>query len=198
MRYVFFLSASLSLALHAAVLLMRISPVAPKEAANGASDTAPPFLRVRTIPMPASSPPSRLPLSARESLQLPERVLDSAPASPAEAPRPAPPSLMSVKVDSDSYIPRNQLTTPPIARSAIVLKPPSGEVGAGRLVGVLSLFIDEQGRVIRVDAEEPALPPLFEQAARETFLTAEFSPGEVDGQAVRSRLRVEVVFDYTP
>jgi len=27
---------------------------------------------------------------------------------------------------------------------------------------------------------------------------AEFSPGEVDGHAVKSRQRVEVTFDYTP
>lgn len=87
---------------------------------------------------------------------------------------------------------------PPIAKTAIVLEPPPGEIASARLVGILSLFIDEQGRVQRVDAEEPTLPPAFEQVAREAFMAAEYSPGEVDGRAVKSRQRVEVVFDYTP
>jgi len=87
---------------------------------------------------------------------------------------------------------------PPIAKTAIVLEPPPGEMVSARLVGILLLFIDEQGRVQRVDAEEPTLPPAFEQVAREAFMAAEFSPGEVDGRAVKSHQRVEVVFDYAP
>ncbi|BEP38039.1 hypothetical protein GmRootV59_50100 [Variovorax sp. V59] len=87
---------------------------------------------------------------------------------------------------------------PPIAKTTIVLEPPPGEIVSTRLVGILSLFIDEQGRVQRVDAEEPTLPPAFEQVAREAFMAAKFSPGEVEGRAVKSRQRVEVVFDYTP
>ncbi|WP_167481181.1 energy transducer TonB [Acidovorax cavernicola] len=94
-------------------------------------------------------------------------------------------------------MPRSQLSRPPIALTAIVLEPPPGELVGDRLVGILSLFIDEQGHVERVDAEEPTLPPAFEQAAREAFIAAEFSPGEIDGRAVKSRLRVEVVFDNT-
>lgn len=97
----------------------------------------------------------------------------------------------------DSYVPRSQLSTPPIAKTAILLEPPPDEMASGRLIGILSLFIDEQGRVRRVDIEGPTLPPAFEQVAREAFMAAEFSPGEVDGRAVKSHQRVEVVFDYT-
>ena len=102
------------------------------------------------------------------------------------------------EVNSDSYVPRIQLSMPPVAKTPIVLEPPPGEMAAGHLVGILLLFIDEQGRVQRVDAEGSTLPSAFEQAAREAFMAAEFSPGEVDGRAVKSSQRVEVVFDNTP
>jgi len=131
--------------------------------------------------------PARAPVSAPASISEQEPSTDTSPA--------APPLSVTAEVDNDSYLPRSQLSTPPAAKTTIVLEPPLGEMASGRLVGILSLFIDEQGRVQRVDAEEPTLPPTFEQVAREAFMAAEFSPGEVDGRAVRSRQRVEVVFD---
>ncbi|CAN7641722.1 hypothetical protein LJR099_005113 [Variovorax paradoxus] len=136
--------------------------------------------------------PARAPVSAPASISEQEPSTDTSPA--------APPLSVTADVDndSDSYLPRSQLSTPPASKTTIVLEPPPGEMATGRLVGILSLFIDEQGRVQRVDAEEPTLPPTFEQVAREAFMAAEFSPGKVDGRAVRSRQRVEVVFDYTP
>ncbi|QFZ82659.1 hypothetical protein GFK26_07750 [Variovorax paradoxus] len=115
----------------------------------------------------------------------------------ASTPSTAPPASVTSEVEVDNYVPRSQLSTPPIAKTSIVLEPPLGELAADRLVGILLLFIDEQGRVQRVDAEVPTLPSTFEQAVRESFMAAEFSPGEVDGRAVKSRLRVEVVFDNT-
>ncbi|BEP51430.1 MULTISPECIES: energy transducer TonB [Variovorax] len=129
--------------------------------------------------------PDRAPVAASAQ----EPSTDSSPAAAAPA------LSVTAEADSDSYVPRSQLSTPPIAKTAIVLESPPNEIGAGRLVGVLSLFIDEQGRVQLIEAEEPALPPAFEQAAREAFMGAEFSPGEVGGRAVKSHQRVEVVFD---
>lgn len=203
MRYVLLVSAALSLALHAAVLSSRISPLAPKGAPTGVIGDAASSMRVRTVPhLPA--PPSPLPLPPRESLQAAEVAHTSGRASASEeerssdAPPAALPPAVMVEVESDSYLPRKRLSMPPIAKTAIVLEPPPGEMVSARLVGILLLFIDEQGRVQRVDAEEPTLPPAFEQVAREAFMAAEFSPGEVDGRAVKSRQRVEVVFDYTP
>jgi len=99
--------------------------------------------------------------------------------------------------DGRDYIPRSLLTVPPVALTPIVLDMPEGEFAAERYVGVLSLFIDEEGHVKHVAAEGILLPPAFEQVARNAFSAASFSSGQMDGRAVKSRQRVEVVFDNT-
>ncbi|MBT2300810.1 energy transducer TonB [Variovorax paradoxus] len=95
-------------------------------------------------------------------------------------------------------MPRPLLSVPPIAQTPVMIAAPPGESGIGRHVGILSLFIDEEGRVQHIAANEPLLPPTFEQAARDAFMSAQFAPGQVDGRVVKSRVRVEVVFDNTP
>ena len=86
----------------------------------------------------------------------------------------------------------------PAAVDAIVIDYPPIADDSGHHVSELSLFIDEAGRVTRVRVEGPALPSALEQAARAAFVAARFRPGEVDGRAVKSRIRVEVVFDARP
>ncbi|WP_431274772.1 hypothetical protein ACQ858_22780 [Variovorax ureilyticus] len=98
----------------------------------------------------------------------------------------------------DDYVPRPLLSVPPVALAPVIIGEPAGEASTGRLTGVLSLFIDDQGQVRRVVAEPPYLPPAFEQAARDAFMATRFSPGQMDGQTVKARVRVEVVFDDTP
>ena len=95
----------------------------------------------------------------------------------------------------DDYVPRPLLTVPPAAITPVVFAAPQGDAFRGRHVGILSLFIDEHGRVQHIESEPPGLPEVFEQAARDAFMAAQFAPGEVDGAAVRSRVWVEVVFD---
>ncbi|MDR6425672.1 hypothetical protein J2738_001801 [Variovorax paradoxus] len=99
--------------------------------------------------------------------------------------------------DGSDYIPRSLLTVPPSALTAIVLDMPEGEFAPERYAGVLSLFIDAEGHVKHVAAEGALLPPAFEQVARQAFSAAFFSPGQMDGRAVKSRQKVEVVFDNT-
>ncbi|WP_431126427.1 hypothetical protein [Variovorax paradoxus] len=98
----------------------------------------------------------------------------------------------------DDYVPRPLLSVPPVAREPLVFAPPPGEMIRGRHVGVLSLFIDEHGQVQRIMIDEANLPEVLEQAAREAFMSAQFAPGEIDGTAVKSLVRVEVIFDDTP
>jgi len=100
--------------------------------------------------------------------------------------------------ERDSFVPRPLLSTPPQAVTPVVVAAPERDMPVGRYAGILSLFIDEQGRVRHIAADEPLLPPPLEQAAREAFMLAQFSPGQVNGVAVRSRQRVEVVFDTMP
>jgi len=98
----------------------------------------------------------------------------------------------------DDYIPRPLLSVGPAASTPVVIDTPTGDFGVARHVGILSLFIDEEGVVRHVAGSDPLLPALLEQAAREAFMAARFTPGEVDGRPVKSRIRVEVVFDNTP
>jgi hypothetical protein len=124
----------------------------------------------------------------------------AASAPPLAAESNAPPLIAAPATASaqDDYVPRPLLSVPPVARSLVILAAPEGQADLTRHVGILSLFIDEDGRVHHVAADDAALPPAFEQAAREAFMAARFSPGQMDGRAVKSRVRVEVVFDNTP
>jgi periplasmic protein TonB len=65
----------------------------------------------------------------------------------------------------------------------------------GTHVGLLSLFIDETGKVVRVRVDSQTLPLEMQDAARSAFMGAAFTPGLVDGLPVRSRIRVEVTFE---
>ena len=113
-----------------------------------------------------------------------------------DGPRTAPPPTAST--GQDEYLPRPLLTVVPVAQTPVIIASPPGEPALGKLTGILSLFIDEDGSVHHIAADEPLLPPAFDMAAREAFMGARFKPGELDGRVVKSRLRVEVVFDDTP
>ena len=121
---------------------------------------------------------------------------------PASAPTRGPDSSAVATGPGDAvdggYVPRPLLSIAPQPGAPVVIATPPDMVETGRRVGVLALYIDEQGRVRRIDAEQPVLPPAMERAAREAFMAARFSPGQVDGRVVRSRIRVEVVFDNEP
>ena len=104
----------------------------------------------------------------------------------------------SVFAQHDEFVPRPLLSVPPTARTPIIFSSQPDETDIARYRGVLSLFIDEEGRVQYIAADGPLLPPALEQAAREAFMQAQFWPGQVDGHAVKSRQRVEVMFDNTP
>lgn len=192
------------LLLHAAVLLGR-------QGAEGTS-RAPTAMQVRMVqsaprPMPqhpaipsqpAPEPPAAEPPSAPQPTGLSAVLasalglssltdlpfLDQAPAAAAVA-------------DGD-YRPRAELTTSPQPKAPIqVLYPPSF-VGAGDFSAQLSLFIDEEGVVRRVRVDTVGLPAVLEEAASQAFLSARFEPGSVDGQPVKSLMRVEVAFENGP
>lgn len=97
----------------------------------------------------------------------------------------------------DQYLPRRALDKAPAALAAIDLPYPS-EAPLGTYRAVLTLFIDRAGVVQRVRGEGQSLPPSLEDAARQAFLAAHFEPGRKDGQAVRSRIRVEVEYIAEP
>lgn len=129
---------------------------------------------------PATASAEGLPLPAAQ----PGTALDSAPPQTAGQP------------DGEEYLPRSALTTPPQARGSVLLAYPD-DAPVGLYRGVLTLFIDERGAVqrVRVETGEAELPALFQEAARQAFLAAQFSPGELQGRAVKSRIRIAVEFE---
>ncbi|TDP62785.1 hypothetical protein [Roseateles toxinivorans] len=122
----------------------------------------------------------------------PELQLDQAPLPALQL---AAPATTEAGAD-DIYLPRSRLSVPPLLRSQVALLWPEGaETQGGHFRAVLALFIDELGVVQRVRVEGNGLPPALEAVARESFLGASFVPGELQGQAVKSLIRVEVRFD---
>ncbi|WP_411884491.1 hypothetical protein [Polaromonas sp. YR568] len=93
------------------------------------------------------------------------------------------------------YLPRNLLSVAPAAQTSIIIPYPPEVAGTGRYAGIFALFIDELGEVRSVRMEDQRLPPAMEQAVRQIFMQTRFSAGQRDGKDVKSRIRVEIVFD---
>jgi hypothetical protein len=121
---------------------------------------------------------------------------DAVPPSGGGGGRPAAPT--SDPDDEALFLVRSQLDRAPYATDPIDLPYPEA-APLGHYQAVMTLFVDESGRVrrVRLDADG-LLPPLLEDAARQAFLQARFEPGRKDGSAVRSRLRVAVEFGAEP
>ncbi len=98
----------------------------------------------------------------------------------------------------EDYFPRQMLTLGPVVEAAPLIPYPDAGPSLGHFVAVLALYIDESGRVRRARVDGEPLPPMLEQAARESFLAARFKPGELDGMPVKSLIRVEITFDSRP
>ncbi len=190
--------ASLPADEHVAVRVLPDIVQAPPDAADAAS--APPSAPASAASAPAQAMPDTASLAA------------SGPASAAVATAQAssaPDRAAGAEVAGDagdqldgSYVPRPLLSIAPEVTAPVVVAPPASSASTGQLIGrytgVLALYIDEQGVVRRIEPEAPALPEPMAQAARAAFMNAHFSPGQMDGHAVKSRIRVEVVFDDTP
>jgi hypothetical protein len=138
------------------------------------------------VPIEAASP---APLSA-----LPE------PAAAAElSALPTLPAAAAGEVgDDEGYIPRPRLSVVPVMQHSVVLQWPPEWAAEGQYSEVLSLFIDEFGVVQRVRVDGNGLPEPFQQQARQAFLGARFSPGQLNGRDVKSLIRIEVSFEARP
>lgn len=147
-------------------------------------------------PSDSSDSPVEPQRPATQPLAPPPEPTVAEPAEALAASRPAP-VVEPVMADGavDGYLPRRALSVPPAPLAPIVLAWPAGMTVLGRQTAIFTVFIDETGTVRRMVADGPTLLPTLEAAARDTFTASAFSPGQVGGQAVRSMIRVEVVFD---
>jgi len=168
------------------------------------ADAVDAWRRDQPPPRPASTPAAvkvrhlGTPAEAAAATQAPPPA-PAAEESPTVATEPTPPPASaepSVAVDPGFYVPRALLTVAPVVRTPVLLQWPANWPLRNSYTAVLKLYLDERGRVDRVEPDGDAvLPgPLFE-SARQAFLAAEFKPGELDGQAVKSWVRIEVNFE---
>lgn len=217
------LCAVLSVALHGLLLSLRLPVSSPAQSrqSNMSHDDG---LRGRVVTLPPSASRAAPSIAGRQpsKTEMHAQPVDTHHSSPPVAPQKNSPSeKLLAKLEAsgesrveparlamapvprpghfgDDYVPRPLLTVPPVARTPVIFATPEGEMFRGRHVGVLSLFIDEHGLVQRMEADAASLPEALEQAAREAFMAVQFAPGEIDGTAVKSRVRVEVIFDDMP
>ncbi|MGA0612367.1 energy transducer TonB [Caldimonas sp. KR1-144] len=153
-------------------------------------------VRIASVAEPDTSAASSTP--AAHQLPTPSDATHVQVAMPVPDAGEAPPAAAYAVIDAadgPDYLPRPWLSVAPTPVEPVALDYPALEGDTGWHRAVLALFIDEAGVVQRVRVEEAELPAALEEAARKAFMGARFRPGELDGVAVRSRLRVEVEFD---
>ncbi|HEY8878141.1 MAG TPA: hypothetical protein VIN03_11285 [Roseateles sp.] len=147
----------------------------------------PAAFKVRHLIAPAGVPP------ATETDEPPPASAE-APGPETQPPPPGPPAVGVV--EPTFYVPRAQLSVAPVPRAPVLLQWPDNWPVQKSYSAVLKLYLDEQGRVERVEPDGDAvLPTPLLETARQAFLAASFTPGELNGQAVKSWMRIEVNFE---
>ena len=104
------------------------------------------------------------------------------------------PSIAGTPV-SVEYVPSHQLAPGPEVLGTVDVLRPKGDDTSGEVTLYLSVFISELGVVDNVEVDEKDLHPRFAEVAMRAFGSARFNPGRMHGRAVRSLMRVEVVFE---
>jgi hypothetical protein len=175
--------------------LLLVQP--PRQAAQSPAGDASRAVRVRLL-APGSPTPTSTP-TAVATATTGAMPPNPRPARAAEAAVPKPdrsaPSWVPTRRDDGEYLSRSALTAAPKAHGPVAIDYPYFDGEADHYVGEFDVFIDDSGGVVRVVSATPDLPLLLSAAVRDAFLAARFTPGEVDGLAVRSRIRIEVTFD---
>ena len=130
---------------------------------------------VAAAPKPAATPAPRPPLkeTKREAPPGGERNSAAVAAIPATF---LDPSQLTEK-------PR-PLSEPPLD----LLHPILASPGVARLI----LYIDETGQVVSAEIDSATLPRAAAERAAAIFAALKFSPGRVDGTAVKTRVRITV------
>lgn len=93
-----------------------------------------------------------------------------------------------------NYLPVGDLDRKPEAIGEIPLEYPADMPLVKHSNVILSLLIDEQGKVDKVIVEASNTPPELAEVASRAFLGSRFRPGMRENQPVKSRLRIEVTF----
>lgn len=142
--------------------------------------------------VPAETPRG---LAAIEST-LEHTIQDSRPRTPVDGGKLAARAAESeVGRSAVEFMPAAFLTQGPSVADAVDIFRPAGEREQSEVTVYLTLFIDEQGSLVRASAEDPEQYPAFAKAAIRAFSSATFTPGRIGQRAVKSSMRIEVVFE---
>ncbi|MER2624325.1 MAG: TonB family protein [Accumulibacter sp.] len=111
-----------------------------------------------------------------------------------------PPYLLAPSGDAAQgpwYFRRSELTVAPKLLDEPLIPQPEQPGAAGPRTGmlVLRVFVAAGGAVDRVEVASSSLPAVYDAAASAAFARLRFSPGEIEGVAVNSEARFEIVFD---
>jgi len=98
-------------------------------------------------------------------------------------------------VTSAVYYKRSQLDDKPYLVTHVKPEYPTGVPPTGGRARI-RLFIDERGRVDRVDVVDSPSSARFGEAAATAFRAARFEPGKRGGVAVKSQIQIEM--DFAP
>lgn len=123
--------------------------------------------------------------------------VEQPPPTPKEAPPEPPPATdhaaTGLGLPLPHYYGPQEVSERARPTEAIDLEPPElrGIPGRGKLI--LVLWINEDGRVDRVETESSQVADTMARVISEQFRKATFTPAQLDGKTVKSRMRIEVV-----
>ena len=198
--------ASLSLSAPAIEARLVSAPVAPPAAET------PPAPKVKTPEKPPKVVPLLAPSETPETLPVAEppapppaepepSAAEAPPATPADPiaalpAAPAPVATITSSVDLTFYTARD-LDVQPRALREIVPDYPS-DADRRRLSGKvrLQLKLEADGRVSDIGIVSASPPGVFDESAIKAFREARFAPAQKNGRPVRSRVVIEVLYDW--
>lgn len=179
-----------SLCLHLAAFTLLSGSAHPNTSFSGKMTSAiSTRLTVKITAPETSSPPPAIPPSNITSTAPLNREPSSAIPSPANGLLHSP-----VVVFHEHYFSASELDVIPTIRQDIDLYPEELQQfkQGGKII--LSLWIDETGRVEKVGQASSNLPAIFSDVATQRFMQASFLPGIKNDLAVKSRVEAVLVF----
>ena len=159
-----------------------LQPVGPSADAPQAAPQPAPARQA----VPTSTPTANRPALPNQALppDLPVVLADDAPAAEDLAPVPL-----------GAFVEADQLSQSASPLEAIDLALPEAHLLMDSGLLLLRLWIDVTGTVIHTEVESSSFPDAYTDAVVRTFASRRYSPGQRDGHAVNSVMRLEVRYE---
>ncbi|WP_194722880.1 energy transducer TonB [Noviherbaspirillum malthae] len=174
--------------------VLQVSLAQPLPPPAAASPMPPPRLQQRQVPTVAPVPAARAVRTLRTISHRPPVPVAAPAAVPESMPDAPQPSRLAETAAGSLPEPRYYLLRELSVRPAVLEDATPGLAfeGVPAQTVILRLFINEDGGIDRVAAEQSVLPEAHAQRLIEAFARARFLPGQLDGKPVKSQMRIEV------